>query len=872
MKIDMHTDAPATPADCDLQRKIMFRSTRVSLLTCSLKGFIATFTLLAFATAILGRGCDAQSAPSRSAAAFEAIHNGLVVRSSAATLRITALTDQILRVQMTPDGKFPEDASWAVLASSRERSIDVQPVEDAAMVGFRTASLQLSVARDTLRLVVTDLAGNVISADAPRQPTEFRNDGFTVSKTMPTDEHYFGLGDKTGSFDRRDQAFTLWNRDFPVGQSSDPTYKSIPFFLAIGSKASYGLFLDNTWRSWFDFGKRDRDVYSFGAEGGPLNYYLIYGPTPKQVLAGYISLTGTPPLPPLWSLGFQQSRYSYTPESQLVEVAKRLRADKIPSDALYLDIDYQDRDRPFTVNPVTFPDFSKLITGLRRDHFHLVTITDLHIADAPNQGYTPYDSGHAGDHFVKNPDGSEFVGKVWPGAAVFPDFTQTQARQWWGSLYKGFVDDGVAGFWNDMDEPAVFDGPGGTMPLNTVHRIEEPGFATRTATHAEVHNIFGMENERGTYDGVLKLRPNERPFVLTRATYAGGQRYGFTWTGDNSSTWNQLHLATQMLMNLGLSGISMVGDDIGGFLDSPSPELLTRWFEVGAFNAMYRDHTCVGTLPQEVWVHGPEQEAIRRHYIETRYRLLPYIYTLAEEASRDGMPLVRPLFLEFPGYMAGIDSEFLLGPDLLVAPPEETVGNYQVHLPPSSWFDFWTGLKVRDAVHSRNSARPNEPDNMQFDLPKQVSVRPALDVLPVYVRGGSILPMEPLVQSTDETPIGPLELRVYPGQRCEGSIYLDDGHTFQYRQGDFLRQAFTCTATGDEVSVQFSAREGKYAPWWKTIEVVIYDWPSAQAEAHLSGSSATLNTRYDTKARALHIVIPDIARADEIRISAAMHR
>ena len=359
---------------------------------------------------------------------------------------------------------------------------------------------------------------------------------------MPTDERFYGLGDKTGSFNRRNQAYTLWNTDHGIEESLDPIYKSIPFFLAISGGRSYGLFLDNTWRTWFDFGKRSRDTYSFGAEGGPLNYYLIYGPTPKQVVEGYIFLTGTPPLPPLWALGFQQSRYSYTPESELRKVADRLRADKIPSDVLYLDIDYQFRNRPFTVDPVTFPGFPGLVSDLRKQHFNLVLITDLHIAHVANQGYMPYDTGHAGDHFVKKADGSEFVGVVWPGPAVFPDFTRAQTREWWGNLYKQFVEDGVAGFWNDMNEPAVFDGPGFTMPLDNVHRIEEPGFTTRTATHAEIHNVLGMENERATYEGLLKLRPDERPFVLTRATYAGGQRFGFTWTGDNSSTYNQFRL------------------------------------------------------------------------------------------------------------------------------------------------------------------------------------------------------------------------------------------------------------------------------------------------------------------------------------------
>ena len=558
------------------------------------------------------------------------LHNGVEIQSGPARLRITALRDDILRVRVSRGDTLPEDASWAVLPGPRTKSVEVQPIQDATSIGFRTAFLEVRVDRNPLRLVVRDLAGNIISADALGRPTEFRLGGFTVYKKLRSDEHFFGLGDKVGSFDRRDQAYTLWNTDVAPQESTDPLYKSIPFFLAIRDSRSYGIFLDNTWRTWFDFGKQARDAYSFGAEGGPLDYYMIYGPTPRQVVEGYAYLTGTPPLPPLWALGFQQSRWSYTPESKIQEVANRLRADRIPSDALYLDIGYQYKNRPFTVDPVTFPNFTGLVSDLRKRHFHLVLITDLHVAHVANQGYVPYDTGNAGDQFVKNPDGSEFVGNVWPGPAVFPDFTRAQTRDWWGGLYKQFVQDGVAGFWNDMNEPSVFDVPTKTMPLNTVHRIEEPGFITRPATHAEIHNIVGLENARATYEGLLKLRPDERPFVLTRATYASGQRYGFTWTGDNSASWNHLRLATQMLLNLGVSGISFVGDDIGGFNGSPPPDLLTRWIEIGAFNPMYRDHTTFGSRPQEVWVHGPEQEAIRRRYIET---LVPYQGCPSHEAG-----------------------------------------------------------------------------------------------------------------------------------------------------------------------------------------------------------------------------------------------
>ena len=799
-----------------------------------------------------------------------ALPNGIEIQTGAATVRITALRDDIVRVRISADGALPEDASWAVLPGPRGKSVDVHPSEDSASVGFRTAAFEVQVERNPLRVVMRDLAGNIISADASGRPIKFQPGGFSISKQMPGDEHYFGLGDKTGAFDRREQAYTLWNTDVGPQESVDPLYKSVPFFLGINGSRSYGIFLDNTWRTWFDFGKQARDAYSFGAEGGALDYYFFYGPTPKQVLESYAYLTGTPPLPPLWALGFQQSRYSYTPESQIREIASHLRADRIPSDVLYLDIDYQFKNRPFTVNPKTFPNFPALVSDLRKQHFHLVNITDLHIAHLPNQDYAPYDTGHAGDQFVKNPDGTEFVGVVWPGPAVFPDFTRAQTREWWGGLYHQFVQDGVAGFWNDMNEPSVFDGPDKTMPLNTVHRIEEPGFTTRTATHAEIHNIVGLENARATFEGLLKLRPDERPFVLTRATYAGGQRYGFTWTGDNSATWNHLRLATQMVLNLGLSGISFVGADVGGFNGSPPPALLTRWVELAAFSPFFRDHATTGSLPHEIWNNGLEQEAIRRRYIETRYRLLPYIYSLADESSRTGLPLMRPVFLEFPDVFATgfdhLDTEFLLGRSLLIAPPPfaEMVNDYAVSFPKGQdWYDFWTGLKM-----AASSQPPSIVDvvNSGGAAPMPREIHPPLDTMPVYVRGGSILPLQPLIQNTDETPKGPLELRVYPGPQCSGALYLDDGHTFRYQHGEYLRQTFTCQSDGNSMSLKFHAREGSFVPWWKLVEVVIYDWPSAHAEAKFSSSTYPLKTTYDPKQHALHVTLADVSAEAELNV------
>lgn len=784
--------------------------------------------------------CLSGSCLAQNAAKFSALPNGVEVRAGSTILRITALKENVLRVREAAAGVLPEDASWAVLPEARAAKVAVQPVPD----GFSTSALKVSVDAD-LRVTVSDLTGHVLQQDAA--PVSWDGKSFRVRKVKTGADHYFGLGDKTGPLDRAGENFVMWNTDsFGFQESTDPIYKSVPFFIEMRGGRALGVLFDNTFRTFFDFGHERADVFSYTAPDGPLDYYLLYGPDPKAVVTSYAWLTGPTPLPPLWTLGFQQSRYSYYPQQQVEEIATRLRADRIPADAIYLDIDYQDKNRPFTVDAARFPDFSGMVSRLAAEHFHTIAITDLHVADLPNQGYAPYDTGAAGDHFVKNPDGSTYVGPVWPGPAVFPDFTTASARDWWGSLYAPFVKEGLAGFWNDMNEPAVFRYPSKTMPDDVVHRIEEPGFAPRTMKHLEAHNIFGMENSRATRDGLLKLQPDQRPFVLTRASYAGGQRFAATWTGDNSSTWNHLRLASWQLVNLGLSGFAMSGADVGGFAGSPSPELLTKWLEVSAFYPIDRDHAAKGTRPHEVWADGPEQEAIRRRFIEERYRLLPYLYTTAEEMSRDGLPIMRPLFLEFPhatadGHPLDNDAagEFLFGPSILVAlaPSPDEVAPYEIKLPPGTWYDYWTG----EHFERRAAMLGNDNEIREHAVPEKPIMRtPKLDDLPVYVRGGSVIPMQPLVQSTEETPKGPLTLRVFidtagsvdsvesashAGTACQGDVYADDGRSFQFRQGAYLREHFSCRLGADgSLIMTVGKHEGSYKAWWTTLRFEIYGW------------------------------------------------
>lgn len=780
---------------------------------------------LALACAVLAPGIVLAQGGKDAGTATMQRSGGIEVRSGDTLLRVDAITDEILRVRIAPDGELAEDASWAVPAAMRAARVPIAALEDGA-AGFHTRALVVRVDPVSLRLVVEDTDGRVVSADAAR-PLVSTGAAFELHKSLPQAEHHFGLGDKTGPLDRRGGTFVNWNTD--VGrftEATDPLYKSIPFFLATGGDGgSYGIFLDNTWRSWFDFGHRDPGVLAFGADGGAIDYYLIHGPAPKQVVQRYADLTGKAPLPPLWSLGYQQSRYSYMSADEVRAVAARLRRERIPADVIWLDIDFQDRNRPFTTNPRTYPDLPRLAADMRDAGIRLVAITDLHVAHAPGEGYAPYDSGAAGDHFVRRRDGSRYVGTVWPGDSVFPDFTRAATRAWWGGPYRGFVDAGIAGFWNDMNEPALFGTPTKTMPSDVVHRIDTDGFPVRTAPHAEIHNVYGMENTRATFEGLRALRPAERAFVMTRASYAGGQRYAATWTGDNSSTWSHLKLAVAQTLNLGLSGFGYTATDVGGFTGGASPELMTRWFQLAAFMPLFRNHSATDAPRAEPWVDGERHTAIRRRFIEERYRLLPYIYALADENSRTGAPLMRPLFLEYPD-AASLPCDrsmtFLLGAKLLVAasPTPESPQDYRICLPAGGWFDYWTGLPVPP---------------VDAGTPQVLVETPSLERLPVFVRAGTILPRQPPVQSTMQAPDGPLRLDVYPGEDCEGVLYADDGHGMGYARGEFLRQRLRCVVTVDGLEIAFDARGGSFVPWWKRIEIVVHDW-RGDARVELDGN------------------------------------
>jgi alpha-glucosidase len=774
----------------------------------------------------------------------ENLPDGVELSAGSAKVRVTAFRDGVIRVRVAPQGTFANDSSWAVIEVPELPAVKIN--QDDRDVRLSAGSVKVVIHKSPLLISFADAQGNVALADEPTLPMAADGSRIRIWKKMPADENYYGLGDKSGPMNRRNRAFTNWNTDaFGWGESTDPLYKTIPFFIGLRKGSAYGVFFDNTYRSSFDFGKESPDYFSFGAEGGELNYYFLAGPDPKKIIEAYTALVGRPALPPLWSLGYQQCRYSYYPESRAREVVRLLREKKIPADVIYFDIDYQEGYAPFTINREYFPHFEQMVADFRAQGIHTITITDLHLKKNPNHGYTPYDSGIKQDVFVKNPDGSIFVGPVWPGDSVFPDFTLSRVRDWWGGLYQDFVAMGIAGFWNDMNEPSVFGRADKTMPLDTEHRLDDGS----RLDHRAIHNVFGMENARATYEGLRKLQGDERPFVLTRAAYAGTQRYAATWTGDNSATWNHISMSTPMLLGLGLSGYALAGDDIGGFASSPPPDLLTRWYELGVFNPIYRDHAAKGTADHEPWASGPEQEAIRRRYIELRYKLLPYIYTGIEQMTRSGLPFMRPVFLDYPQLESfyNDDRDFLFGSDLFLAPvATETVDPELVQLPPGAWYDYWTSQK-----HAGT---------------ENLTLHPALDELPLYVRGGAIIPMQPVVQSTGEKPNGPLEIRVYAGKDCRGSLYEDDGHTFAYQRGEFRRTNYACQASPGSIKVTAVTEKNTYQPWWHAARVTIFGAPAQPKEVHI-GEQSTRDWQYDANTHSVTLLVPNAQDNWSVRLA-----
>jgi alpha-glucosidase len=777
----------------------------------------------------------------------------ITVRAGQGVLQAWILADDLIRIRFSPSGKLAEDFSWAVLPAHLP-PVHADISESPSALRIATPRLVLLIMKNPLRLRFLDADGNVINEDDSLKGISWCGTEVRTWKRILDGERYYGFGEKAGRFERTWHHMTMWNSDIPAYTAdTDPLYQSIPFFYGIRHGRAYGIFFDNPYRSSFDMGKESGTQYSFGAEAGEMNYYFFAGPSPKAVLARFTELVGRMPLPPRWSLGFQQSRWSYPTEQRVREIANGFRSRKIPCDVIYLDIDYMDGYRIFTWNTKNFPDPARMIADLGKDGFKVAVIVDPGIK--VDSTYPAYRSGLAGKNFVTYPDGRVFTGKVWPGVCAFPDFASTQARRWWGGQFSGLVAAGVRGWWNDMNEPSVFDVPTKTIDLNVVHDADG-----RMTTHAEAHNIYGLEMTRATYDGVRALLPDERPFVLTRASYAGGARYSAAWTGDNVSSWEHLRLALTICLNFGISGQPFVGSDIGGFIGNPSGELFARWLQLGVFTPLMRAHSEITAKNKEPWVYGDQFTAINRKAIELRYRLLPLIYNVMYQASVTGLPAMRPLIFEYPDReeYGGTDDEFLFGDDILVAPVlNDGQTSRSVSLPPGLWYNYWNDSSSTGG--------------------KSITVAAPINRIPFFVRAGAVIPSQQLIQFSSQATIDPLTLTVYcagPGKTDSSLYYEDDGHSFAYTKGVFFRRSFSQSATASELTFAASASDGSYDPPGRSLLVRFVGYGTQPSSVTLNGKilpgakrgmiGATGSWEYDAAQHVVTVRMPETRERYEL--------
>ncbi len=589
-----------------------------------------------------------------------------------------------------------------------------------------------------------------------------------VVKAMEGDECFYGLGDKTGFLNKRHYVYEMWNTDNPDPQVDNfkALYKTIPFFMVKRQACVYGLFFDNTYRSVFNMGKESENYFYYGVEEGNLDYYYIAGEHLIDVLSNYGSLTGTAPVPQLWTLGYHQSRWGYEWESEVRDIAKSLRKNHIPCDVVHLDIDYMDNFKVFTWNKERYENPKKMVDDLAKDGFKIVTIIDPGVK--LEDGYSIYDTGVENGYFVKDEKGEIYDNWVWPGSAVFPDFGNPDVRNWWGENQKFLVDMGVRGVWNDMNEPASFHGE---IPGDVVFTDEG-----RVTNHREMHNVFGHLMAKATYAG-LKKYDKRRPFIITRACYSGTQKYSTAWTGDNHSIWCHLQMAIPQICNLGMSGMPYVGTDVGGFGSDTTPELLARWVQVGCFSPLFRNHSAKGTRFQEPWAFGEEVLNIYRKYVKLRYQLLPYFYDLFYEAEQKGLPIMRPLVLHYENdnNVQNLNDQFMVGESMIVAPvvcQGQTMR--MVYLPEGNWYDFWTRTTYSGGYFLKEAP---------------------LDTCPIYVKAGSILPNFPEMEYVGQREVNQLILDIFAGN---GSYihYQDDGESFAYQNGEYNQYHFTIDEEG----------------------------------------------------------------------------
>jgi alpha-glucosidase len=789
----------------------------------------------------------------------------IILHGRDATAVVTVLAPDLVRVRLGKGPTLGPDYSWAVIKTNWP-PVHAQISGGKGWYKIRTSEIEVRIQLNPFRVAFYDLAGRVVSKDKDSLGPAWDGESVRCWKWMSPDEHYFGLGEKTGPLDKRGHSYVNWNTD-PAAYNvlTDPMYESVPFFVAIRQGKAYGIFFDNSYRSFFDMGADSPDTYSFGAEGGELNYYFFYGPDPHSVITRFTDLVGRASMPPRWTLGYLQSSAHYYPGSTFLSLADNFRQRKIPCDGLFFDTQHMNGSRDFTWDKAGFPDPPKLLSDLQQKGFHSFAILDPGVKE--ESGYYVYDQGIAGDHFLKRKNGQVYVGQIWPGASVFPDFTSEKARSWWASVSANFAKNGFSGYLTDMNEPtvdALLRSKGWIpAPFDPNVTYDDHGLKTPDAKN---HNIYGMLMSEATREGLLKYQPNVRPFVITRATFAGGQRYAGQWTGDNMATWEDMNASLRLIQSMGTAGLVFTGSDVGAFVNMPGPELYARWLESSIFNPFFVTHSGERDHRLDPWSFGPQWEDVNRRTIELRYRLRPYLYTTYYQATQTGLPVLRSLPIEFPDDPRVFDetpakelNEFLFGEDLLAAPvtgPGETTR--KVYLPRGSWFDF-------------SSERA-------YIGPATITVDAPIEAVPMFARGGAIIPTQQVIEYDNQAPIDPLTFEIYPGGDSSREYYEDDGISLDYTRGVYLHEGMTSSDSAGRLTIKATDVTGTYKPPARSLVLKVHALLDAPKAIKLNGeileSAASMEDLvkshagqyYDSTSKVLYVRFKDPFGPFEVEI------
>ncbi len=673
-----------------------------------------------------------------------------------------------------------------VLEINNDKMSKIKIKENGNVIELLSSQLIIKIFKDRFRTSIFTLDGRMLIEDDKYMSFAVNGNEVKTYKKLQEGLRFYGLGEKTGHLEKRGGQYILYNRDIPAyTEKTDALYQSIPFFIGVNKDDMWGIYFNNSYRSVFNFGASTHRYFSFGAEGGYIDYFFIYANNFDELLEKYTFLTGRQFMPPLWSLGYQQCRWSYFPDSEVLSIAKTFRERKLPADVIYLDIDYMDNYKVFTWNNERFPKPHKMNDKLHKMGFKLVTIIDPGVK--AEDGYFVADQGLKNNYFVKYPDGEVYIGDVWPGKSYFTDFSNEEASRWWGNLYSILIKSGVDGFWNDMNEPAVW---GQAFPPEVV--FFDKG---RIADHRKFHNLYGYLEAKSAYNGVAGYT-KKRPFILTRAGFAGIQKYAAVWTGDNVASWEHLRIGIRMLLNLSISGVPFVGTDVGGFIDNPDGILFTRWFQVGAFSPFFRTHSAWGTNRQEPWVYNREVENICRKFLNFRYRIIPYLYSQFYISHKKGVPILKPLFWYDPQDIKATyyiyEYQFYFGDKMLIAPVTYNCSLQKVYLPKGKWFDY-NNFEVLDGL-------------------KEYKVEVPLAKIPIYLKEGAIIPLRDPVQYTDEKPINELTLEIFPGDLKEDSIsfYEDDGSSFDFMKDKYRITVYKFIRNGKDILFKRVLRYNNY--------------------------------------------------------------